>query len=340
MASFLEDSSKTVTEVRNDLVCQICDGHARPGKKQWYRCLRLHQICQQCIGKQTLIKNPFSLGGTYGNKTCNCGQPISLEYCRQTEKLLGVKGLKFNCINMKNGCQEAHTEDAIEEHESECIYRFVPCPFSAMIKLCHAVIFQDVIQHYEKVHLKKSDENEVINIEDSDLEDEVAIMDQDEAKDQNTVQQIEELSRQDLSVIYSGKMGQIILEGYGAAQGQGHPIKYCLNNHIFLLAERVSNDVVYKWVYILGSLNEAKHFSYTLKLMGNESEISVKGKVAAIDEPFDTLYKAGKCFAIPLEALTAQLVDEDQKYEYSLEIRNRKEEVKDVNYESGISDNE
>ena len=62
--------------------------------------------------------------------------------------------------------------------------------------------------------------------------------------------------------------------------------------------------------------------------------------MAAIDEPFDTLFNAGKCFAIPLEALTAQLVDEDQKYEYSLEIRNRKEEVKDVNYESGISDNE
>ena len=157
MASFLEDSSKTVTEVRNDLVCQICDGHARPGKKQWYRCLRLHQICQQCIGKQTLIKNPFSLGGTYGNKTCNCGQPISLEYCRQTEKLLGVKGLKFNCINTKNGCEEAFVENALKDHEFECIYREVPCLYgkcSQHGQCRYKPSFYYVIQHYEELHNK------------------------------------------------------------------------------------------------------------------------------------------------------------------------------------------
>ena len=61
--------------------------------------------------------------------------------------------------------------------------------------------------------------------------------------------------------------------------------------------------------------------------------------MATIDEPFDTLFKAGKCFAIPHEAFIAQFVDEN-KYEYSLEIRNLKEEVKDENYESGISDND
>ena len=68
--------------------------------------------------------------------------------------------------------------------------------------------------------------------------------------------------------------------------------------------------------------------------------MSFEGKVAAIDESFDTLFEAGKCFAIPHKALIAQLVDEDNEYEYSLEIKNLKEEVKDENYESGISDND
>ena len=36
----------------------------------------------------------------------------------------------------------------------------------------------------------------------------------------------------------------------------------------------------------------------------------------------------------------AQFVDENRKFEYSLEIRNLKEEVKDENYESGISDDD
>ena len=36
----------------------------------------------------------------------------------------------------------------------------------------------------------------------------------------------------------------------------------------------------------------------------------------------------------------AQFLDEENAYEYSLEIRNLKEEAKDENYESGISDND
>ena len=35
-----------------------------------------------------------------------------------------------------------------------------------------------------------------------------------------------------------------------------------------------------------------------------------------------------------------QFSDEERKFEYSLRIRNLKEEVKDENYESGISDND
>ena len=108
MASFLEDCSKTVTEIRNDIVCQICGDPARPGKRQWYRCMKLHQICQDCKEK---------------NDKCSCGDPISTEFCKQTEKLLGVNGLKFNCVNAKNGCKEAFVENALDEHESECIFK-------------------------------------------------------------------------------------------------------------------------------------------------------------------------------------------------------------------------
>ena len=68
--------------------------------------------------------------------------------------------------------------------------------------------------------------------------------------------------------------------------------------------------------------------------------------MASIDESFDTLSAAGKYFSIPHKQFSAQFCggdkdDEDiDVYEYSLEIKNLKEEVKDENYESGISDNE
>ena len=56
------------------------------------------------------------------------------------------------------------------------------------------------------------------------------------------------------------------------------------------------------------------------------------------DESFDTLMDAGKCFTIPHRSFMTQFVDSNGRHEYSLDIKNLKEEVKDDNYESGISD--
>ena len=41
MSSFLKKSGQALTEIRNDLICQICENRARPGKKRWYRCMVL-----------------------------------------------------------------------------------------------------------------------------------------------------------------------------------------------------------------------------------------------------------------------------------------------------------
>ena len=290
MASVLEDCSKTVGGIRNDLICQVCEGHARPGERRWYRCMNLHQICRDCQGKE---------------ENCSCGQPISLEYCKIIEQLLSVEGMKFNCINAKNGCQETFFENGLGNHESECIFRQVSCLGNALWKTgCNnEIIFRDVIQHYENQHLKTR--KPLVSI--------------------------------DVSKIEQIRLNELGLSGRDCFRD---PSMIILNNQTFLLNEKTIDKLIYKWVYILGSPSEAKHYSYTLKLAGKETEITFKGKVASIDESFDTLFEAGKCFAIPHKALIAQLVDEDKKYEYSLEIRNLKEEVKDENYESGISDND
>jgi len=281
MASF-EDLDKTVTEMRNDVVCHVCKEPARPRKRQWYRCMKLHQICQDCKEKK---------------KICSCGDPISTEYCKQTEKLLSVKGLKFNCNNKNNGCKEAFAENALEEHKSECIYRQVPC----LAYWCYdKPAFHNVIQHHERQHY-------------------------------TNYTYYKEIPVQDLSKIVTGKNN-----GY-------QKTKCTFNNQTFVICQKYdkkSGEGWYKWVYILGSPNEAKHYSYTLKLIGKETETSFQGKVVAIDEPSETLLMAGKCFAIPYGAFKAQYVDENDEFKYLLEIRNLKEEVKDENYESGISDND
>ena len=300
MASSLEDYKETVIEMRNNLICAICENPARPGKRKWYRCMELHQICQDCKGNN------------HQNEKCTCGEPISKEYCKQTEKLFSFKGLKFKCVNTKNGCLESFAESALEDHETDCLYRFVPClrpNFACQhATLCKGkVTFQNVIQHYEKEHYQNK-----------------------------------ELKSADLFKINDIKIHQMDIAGKDCYT---HPTKFVLNNQTFLFTDKTSGKMFYYWVYILGSPNEAKHFSYTLKLFGHSTKISYEGKVAAIDESFETLKGSGKCLAIPHDIFIAYFLDKDcdeknRKYEYLLEIRNLKEEAKDENYESGISDDE
>ena len=264
-----------VTELRGQIVCHICETPARPGKTRWYRCHNLHQICQEC--KET-----------NGKEKCSCNQPILIVHCEWTEKFLKkIKGSKLSCKNTKNGCKEVFHENNLEEHESECRYRVVPCMHSKTG--CEAKLtLQNVIQHYEKEHLKDG------------------------------LQSIENNLKRVSSQITNVKMD--------------------LNGRLFILKGHIFNGITFAWVHILGSPKEAKHFTYTLKLFGSKSTIMYVGKVAAIDESFQTLHKAGKCFTFEYKSLKVQVKNEDGNYEYSLEIRNLKEEAKDENVDSGASD--
>ena len=253
-------------------------------------CLELHHVCEEC--KKI-------------NKKCSCDEPISNKYDKTTEKMLSALSIKYNCANTKNGCQEVLTETALEDHESECIYRLVPCIKLALdpFAMCNEkVTFHEVIQHYED-------------------------------HDKETLEEV------DLKIKHpvSWNDDELALSG---ADCHDDPVKFTFNNQTFLLPEKAEDEVVYMWVYILGSPKDAKHFSFTLTFYGKNAELSFKGKVAAIDECFDTLSKAGKCIAIPHKTFVALFLDEENEFEYSLEIRNLKEEAKDENYESGISDND
>ena len=103
-----------------------------------------------------------------------------------------------------------------------------------------------------------------------------------------------------------------------------------------------TNDLgdVYSWPCIIGSPNEAKHFSYTLKFTSPKTTLTFEGQVTSIDEPFGTILMDGALCGISLHTFMKQFVDEDGKFEYSLEVKNLKKEAKDENYESGISDDD
>ena len=93
---------------------------------------------------------------------------------------------------------------------------------------------------------------------------------------------------------------------------------------------------------MLGSQFEAKNYYYTLKFHGNDTEVRnvYTGQVFSVDETSNSIIKGSKCLGINNNVIKTQFIGQNDGFSYSVSIRNMKEEVKDDNEESGISDNE
>ena len=269
--------NKTVTERRNNLICEICGSRNKAVKKVWCPCgFCQDQICLNCESER--------------KKCPRCEVPQSANHCEMIENFkYFLKTYEFFCVNKENGCQEKlssltwslASRAALKNHEKECIYRSVPCIFSTFDDKydCEAeVTFQNVIRHYEEEHVNWKLKNQVLMAK-----------------------------------------NHLILNERSTFS---HPITFSLNNQTFLLVQKTSNQITYYWVYLLGSPEEAKDLSYILRFFGKDSDIVFRGKVAAIDETFETIDEAGKCFTIPHKTFMNQFVDESRKCEYSLSILN------------------
>ena len=116
-------SPRSIEAFENHLKCNICKIRPKVGKSHWYRCLTLHQICQDCKEVKKLEK-------------CSCGELISHEFDKMTEDWLNDETMNFNCQNESRGCQETLGGEAMVAHESDCIYKVV-APTEAKRPLDH-----------------------------------------------------------------------------------------------------------------------------------------------------------------------------------------------------------
>ena len=95
-------------------------------------------------------------------------------------------------------------------------------------------------------------------------------------------------------------------------------------------------DILCFYVYIIGSSVEAKHYRYTLSVTNNsgDEKYNHHGKVFTLD-----VDEAAKGSEFIMEIETVQRIcEEDSKLNVNVVIHNLKEEAKDDNEESGISD--
>jgi len=117
------------------------------------------------------------------------------------------------------------------------------------------------------------------------------------------------------------------------------PIRFEMDGKVFFSIGQVEGETFYHWVSMIGSQFEAKNYSYTLEYFGtSKSTCTYTGQVVPIDETSQSIIKTAKCFGMNYKVFKLQFIDENFRFNYSVKIRNLKEEAKDDNVESGVSD--
>ena len=101
---------RSVEAFEAQLKCIICKTGPKFGKTHWYRCMDLHQICQDCKEVDKLEK-------------CVCSKVLSNTFDKLTENWLNDQTMKFQCENKVRGCQEFLGGENLVIHQTECIYK-------------------------------------------------------------------------------------------------------------------------------------------------------------------------------------------------------------------------
>ena len=138
MASSNLSNYGTVCQYLEDqLKCEICGSGPKFRRTNWYRCMGLHHICEDCKEIE-------------GKTKCSCGQRISHAFDKMTETYLKAKMMKskFKCENVERGCNEEFLGQDMDYHQEECIYRLVFCPSGAGFE--HQIVYHQLLEHMEE----------------------------------------------------------------------------------------------------------------------------------------------------------------------------------------------
>merc|ERR1719273_1149671 len=109
---------------------------------------------------------------------------------------------------------------------------------------------------------------------------------------------------------------------------------------VFFLFAYIENEHLYVWICLLGSSDEAKNFSCSYSMKNEIGEkFTYTGPVHTVDKNYEDIVTSGSLLGIRIDAVKRSL-NEEKELDFEIIIRNLKEEVKDEDMESGVSDNE
>ena len=109
---------------------------------------------------------------------------------------------------------------------------------------------------------------------------------------------------------------------------------------VFFNTAYTENKVMYFLICLMGSSDEAKKYSCTFSIKNEIGEKFIySGPVHTIDKGKDDIIASGSLLMMGLNAVKNSL-NEEKSLEVEITIRNLKEEAKDDDMESGVSEGE
>ena len=268
-----QEMDETFDQIVKDMICQLCRGYPKPEDQRWYKCSQLHHICQLCVESKKMDK-------------CSCQGTIVKKVDKMTEALLKLKTLKFKCRH----CSGTFIRGDINNHESGCDQRLVPCPNSNFIGplKCNEMVELDKIWvHCVSIHnpvaVFRNGENCIATVEPS-----------------NNGTKSTKLS------LLNYCLTPMMIEAYGK---------------VFMRCAVTKDGIYYDWVQLVGPSSEAQNFMFSLEYKGPKSTNVYMGEVAAIDESLEVIIASGKCNCLPFGHFKKQFLEEDLSYTSSVTIK-------------------
>eukprot|EP00093_Oithona_nana_P010013 10013.XXX_348729_349526_1 [CDS] Oithona nana genome sequencing. len=88
----------------------------------------------------------------------------------------------------------------------------------------------------------------------------------------------------------------------------------------------IKDQLMLRWIYILGDPDVAKNFSYTVRVKKENIEMSFSRKVKSLSEHYNDITKVKQAFVMPVDE---ELLYDTNNIVFEYKIRNLKEEAKD-----------
>ena len=298
--------------------CFQCKELPSLSRTKFYRCLKQHLICNICQVSHLRNCGSLALSCSY----CQHKHSVRIAHCDRRSAYYGS-----GCCSTVN---QHHTKDYKECTMVKTIleqWKLLTCRFYK--NGCREINFADKLRDHQ-------DECDFRNILCPDIDCQKTI------PFSSFIDHCHEYHNQPIEGFLKMEYGQKkkVVRPNPTVSATSPPSLICLNGLTFIEMLYNKDNTIYIWVYLLGDPHEADRFQYHVHLKKESGkETTFFGKVKSVNQSYSDLLEDENVCVTSTKMIRRYLNDQGQ-LEYTLKIRNLKEELKDDNCESGIDDSD